>query len=563
MGFDLLIRNGTVVDGTGGPAYEADVAVVSGKIMEVGKGLVGKAQRVIDASNLIVSPGFVDPHTHYDAQICWDPQVTSSSWNGVTTVLLGNCGVGIAPCKRDPQSQDVAAWDLVNLEAIPIELLKAALTWDWESFPQYMDAAQRRGTAINLAFLAPLTPFRHYVMGTDALERAATAEETVRIKALLREAVAAGAMGFSTTICEGDIGYQGKPIACRLANRDELGEYADALKQFGKGIIQIRLTQSPGTMTESEYQLLDFLVNRAGGQPITWSSVRIREDRPDQGLDVLEKVGALIKRRAIPQVTCRPLMVELNLHEPLLFSSLPCGKQIYNRPVEEQKKVYRDPEFRKVLREELNLNPIHRIAFFAHPDEIEIVECAADPSLTGKSLADAAKARNQDPFDTLIELPLRDDLKTRYLVPLFASEETLPILFNDPRTLIGLADGGAHLDQICDAGYCTYLLGKWVRDRKALTLEYAVKRLTSEPAALLNLQDRGRIAPNFAADITIFDFDKVDSPKKGVYRNDLPGGHRRLVAPAQGIAYVIVNGVPVHEHNQYTNATPGTVLRSR
>ncbi len=562
MAFELLIRNGTVVDGTGAPACQADVGIAAGRIVEVGKRLTGKAQSIIDASNLIVSPGFVDPHTHYDAQICWDPQISSSSWNGVTTVLLGNCGVGIAPCRKDPHSQDVAAWDLVNLEAIPIEVLKAALTWDWETFPQYMDAAQRRGSAINLAFLAPLTPFRHFVMGPDALERAATAEETTRIKALLRDAVAAGAMGFSTTICEGDIGYQGKPIACRLASRDELAAYADVLKELGKGIIQIRLTQNPGTMTEAEYQLLEMLVNRSG-RPITWSSVRIREDRPDKGLEVLAKVDHLIKRRAIPQVTCRPLMVELNLHEPLLFSSLKCGKQLYNRSVEEQKKVYRDPQFRQSLREQLNANPIHRVAFFGHPDEIEVVECAAYPSLTGKSLADAAKRRRQDPFDTLIELPLEDDLQTRYLVPLFASEDTLPILFNDPRTLIGLADGGAHLDQICDAGYCTYLLGKWVRERKALSLEFAVKRLTSEPAALLNLHDRGRIAPDFAADIVIFDFDKVDSPKKGVYRNDLPGGHRRLVAPAEGIAHVIVNGVPVHRNNEYTGAAPGIVLRSR
>ena len=562
MAFDLLIKNGTVVDGTGAPSYQADVGIVGGKIAEVGKGLSGKAQRVIDASNLVVSPGFIDPHTHYDAQICWDPQVSSSSWNGVTTVLLGNCGVGIAPCKQDPQSRDVAAWDLVNLEAIPIELLKAALTWDWESFPQYMDAAQRRGTAINLAFLAPLTPFRHYVMGRDALERAATADETIKIKALLREAVAAGAMGFSTTICEGDIGYQGKPIACRLASREELGAYADALGELGKGIVQIRLTQNPGAMTQSEYQLLELLVNRSG-RPITWSSVRIREDKPGKGLDVLDQVADLIKRGAIPQVVCRPLMVELNLHEPLLFSSQRCAKQIYNRPVEEQKKVYRDPQFRKTLREELGKNPIQRFAFFVHPDEIEVVECVSDASLTGKSLAAVARLRNQDPFDTLIDLPLEDDLKTRYLVPLFASEDTLPILFNDPRTLIGLGDGGAHLDQICDAGYCTYLLGKWVRERKALTLEYAVKRLTSEPAALLNLHDRGRIAPNFAADIAIFDFDKVDSPKKGVYRNDLPGGHRRLVAPAEGMAHVIVNGVPVHQNNEYTGATPGSVLRSR
>src|SRR5271163_477164 len=195
MSYDLLIRNGTVVDGTGAPRYRADVAIADGRIAEIGKVTDG-ARKIIDASDLIVSPGFVDPHTHYDAQICWDPQISVSSWHGVTSVVMGNCGVGIAPCK--PQAREIAAWDLVNVEAIPFDALSKGITWDWTTFPEFMNAAEKRGSLINLGFLAPLTPFRHFVMGRESMERAATREETAQIKALIKQAVSAGAMGFTT-----------------------------------------------------------------------------------------------------------------------------------------------------------------------------------------------------------------------------------------------------------------------------------------------------------------------------------------------------------------------------
>ena len=215
--YDLLIKNGTVVDGTGAPRRYADVAVTAGKIAEIGKVKEG-AKRVIDASDLIVAPGFIDPHTHYDAQICWDLPITSSSWHGVTTVVMGNCGVGIAPCK--PEAREIATWDLVNVEGIPFEVLAKGITWDWVSFPEYMEAAQRRGLGINLAFLAPLTPFRHYVMGEESMERAAKPEEIEKIKALLRETVAAGAFGWTTTTVLQHVGYKGRPLACRQASRE-------------------------------------------------------------------------------------------------------------------------------------------------------------------------------------------------------------------------------------------------------------------------------------------------------------------------------------------------------
>src|SRR5262247_3657671 len=206
MSYDILIKNGTVVDGTGAPRYRADVAIANGRIAEIGKVTDG-AKKVIDASDLIVAPGFIDPHTHYDAQICWDPLLSCSSWHGVTSVIMGNCGVGLAPCR--PEVREIAAWDLVNVEAIPFDVLSKGITWDWVTFPEFMNAAQKRGLGINLAFLAPLTPFRHYAMGEESMERAATPAETAQIQTLLREAVAAGAFGWTTTTILQHVGYKG------------------------------------------------------------------------------------------------------------------------------------------------------------------------------------------------------------------------------------------------------------------------------------------------------------------------------------------------------------------
>ena len=243
MAYDLVIKNGTIVDGTGVPRFRADLAITGGRIAEIGQ-VKDSARRVIDASDLVVTPGFFDPHTHYDAQMCWDPLITCSSWHGVTTVVMGNCGVGIAPCRE--ADRDIATWDLVNVEGIPFDVLTRGITWDWQSFPEFMDAAARRGSGLNLGFLAPLTPFRHMVMGEESMERAARPEERAKIKALLKEAVAAGAVGFSLTRVRQHIGYQGRPLACRLADREELKAYANALRELGKGTIEIALNQDLG-----------------------------------------------------------------------------------------------------------------------------------------------------------------------------------------------------------------------------------------------------------------------------------------------------------------------------
>ena len=557
MAYDIVIKNGTVVDGTGAPRFRADVAVADGKIAEVGT-VADSAARVIDASDLIVAPGFVDPHTHYDAQICWDPLITSSSWHGVTSLVMGNCGVGLAPCK--PESHEIAAWDLVNVEAIPFDVLGKGVTWDWQTFPEYMDAAARRGSGINIGFMAALTPFRHFVMGEESMDRAATPEETARIKALIKEAVAAGAFGFSTTNVAQHIGYQGRPIACRQASRDELTAYCNALRELDKGVIELALTNNVSIVDESEHALLDTLLAESG-RPVTWLALLNRDDQPDATLNTLRAMEPLFQRGAVPQVTCRPLIIQIDLRKPFIFANLPCWKPAFDQPVEQQQAFYRDANFRAAFRKEME-----RPKVFTGKWERAIVHEAGRPdmqALIGKSVAEIAEQRGRDGLDTFLDLCIEDDLQLQYTYELFnADEDRIPELITHDQTMVGLSDGGAHVDMLCDAGYCTYLIGTWVRDREAMTLEHAVKRITSEPAAFYGMTTRGTIAPGLAADFAIFDYDTIGSARRGEMRSDLPGGGRRLVMPAQGVQYTIVNGEVLFEDGTHTGAMPGRVLRS-
>jgi N-acyl-D-amino-acid deacylase len=557
MSYDLLIRNGTVVDGTDGPSRRADVAIAEGRIVEIGK-VAEDAKQVIDASDLIVAPGFIDPHTHYDAQICWDPYITSSSWHGITTVMMGNCGVGIAPCR--PAVREIAAWDLVNVEGIPFEVLGKGIKWEWETFPQYLDAAQRRGSGINLGFLAPLTPFRHFVMGEESMERAATHDETAQIKALIKEAVAAGAFGFTTTAIAQHIGYKGRPLACRNASRDEFKAYANALKELGRGAMELALTKSASVLDDEEYEFLDLLLTESE-RPVTWLALVNRDDQPEACQDSLRKAEPLIRRGAIPQVTCRPLIIQIDLRNPFIFANLPSWNPVFNQPVEVQEKVYRDPGFREAFRKELERPAVFN-GKWERLDVKEVFNPAMKP-LEGKNVAEIAKQRGKDGVDTFLDLALEDNLRIQFTMALFnADEDRIPELINDSRVMVGLSDGGAHVDMLCDAGYCTYLLGTWVRDRQVMTLERAIKRLTSEPADFFGIKNRGRLLPGMAADVVVFDYNTVGSAKRGEMRNDLPGGGRRIVMPSRGIEHVIVNGKALYHEGKASDTLSGQVLRS-
>jgi N-acyl-D-amino-acid deacylase len=558
MSYDLLIKNGTVVDGTGAPRRHADVAVKDGVIAEIGK-ISDGAKKTIDADGLIVAPGFVDPHTHYDAQICWDPQITCSSWHGVTSVVMGNCGVGLAPCR--PQARDIATQDLVNVEAIPYEVLKRGITWDWESFPSYMEAAGRRGAAVNLGFLAPLTPFRHYVMGEESMDRAATADETEKIAALLREAVAAGALGFSHTTGVQHVGYKGRPLACRLADRAELGAYAHVLRELGKGVIEITLTQNFGHIQDHELDLLKFLLDESGRR-VTWLAIFDLEDKPNASAETLQRAETLIKRGAIPQMTCRPLIAEIEFKSGMAFSLMRAWQPAVGQPPEKLKQLYADADFRRAMVDEMSRGILRR-----NFKRVEVCDVGkpALKGLIGKSVADIARERGNEgrEFETMLDLAIEDDLNISFNQAVFnTNEQRLAKLINDPRPMIGLSDAGAHVSLLCDAGYCTYMLGHWVRELSAITLEYAVKRLTSEPADFFGLKGRGRLTVGNHADVAIFDAATVGSARRGTMKDDLPGGGKRLVMPATGVIHTVVNGVPVYEHERYTGATPGEVMHS-
>jgi N-acyl-D-amino-acid deacylase len=550
---DILIRNGTLIDGTGAPARRADVGISQGRIVEPSPG-----KKTIDAEGLVVAPGFIDPHTHYDAQICWDGATTPSSWHGVTTVVMGNCGVGIAPCR--PQAREIAMRDLVNVEAIPFEVLDAGITWDWETFPQYLDAAAKRKPALNLAFLAPLTPFRHYVMGEASMERAASETELSKIKSLLGEAVDAGAFGWSSTLLNQHMGFGGRPLACRNASREEMKAYCNALRSRGKGSIEIAMTKQIGVMDDPELELLDFMLAESR-RPITFIAMFDRDDIPEAVRTSLRKARPLIQRGARPQTSPLPLTREINMRNPFSFAGFPAWKRVFeDKSKAAQAAVYRDRAFRDSFRENLK-----KPAGFGNWSRIAVHEVKA-PQLKkyeGRTVAEIAAERGCDGVDALLDITLEDDLESEFTMQSFNSRpDRVAELLNDRSVLLGLGDGGAHLDMLCDSGYPTYVLGTWVRERKVLALEEAVRRMTSDPADFFGIRDRGRIAPGLAADVVIFDPATVGSGARPERLYDLPGGAKRMVMRSKGIEYTLVNGEVTWRKDALTGTAAGKVLRS-
>jgi N-acyl-D-aspartate/D-glutamate deacylase len=557
MAYDLLIRNGTIVDGTGAPGYQADVALANGRVMEIGK-IRDTAKQTIDASGLVVAPGFIDPHTHYDAQIDWDPLVTCSSWHGVTSVVMGNCGVGIAPCR--PEQREALAWDLVNVEGMSFNVLAKGVLWEWESFPEFM-RAKRKGLGINLGFLMPLSPFRSYVMGEAAQERAATTDETARIAALLRQGMEAGALGFSTTVATQHVGYQGRPLACRLANRDELGAYAHVLRDVGQGSIEVNMGGAGSSILPSgSTELIDFLLTESQ-RPVTWLSVQTRSDQPTAHTELLTNMDALIRRGGIPQASCQPTDIQFNLRNPFIFGPYEACHPLFNRTVEEQIRIYRDPVFRAAFRDAYTRTPK---AFSGQWPLIEIckVKKPEHQALLGQTIATLSASAHTDPLDTFLDMAVADDLGTEFSMAVLNFEPALlREVITDARVLIGLSDGGAHVDMLCNTGYPTYLLGVWVRERQVMSLERAVQRLTSEPARFWGLTDRGTVAHGKAADLAIFDPHTINAGEKEM-RYDLPGGEGRFVQQAEGVQWVIVNGSVLYADGDHSGALPGQVLRA-
>jgi len=553
---DLLIKNARVVDGTGGPSFMGDLGVQDGLIRSVGKANGHTATRVVDADGLVLAPGFVDPHTHYDAQIAWDPMVTCSPWHGVTTVIMGNCGVGVAPVK--PATREILMQDLVNVEAIPYDVMKAGIDWQWESYGQYLDAIDRRGLGINVAGLVAFTPLRHYVMGEASFERAATEAEIATMRRLLREAMEAGAFGFTTTTSRNHVGYQGRPLACRNASRDELTGVVRGLHDVGRGAIEIILN-SGGlyAVSDEDVQLLRE-ITQASGRPVTWLALFAHPGQPDFHDQTFAKLGDLVKQ-AIPQVTPRPIMSQGDLKNPTMFGSFISWQKAFNRPAAEQIALYQDPAFREAFRQELESRKRSHMWGQMRVLEVGKPELAGN---VGRTLEEIAASQGKRPVDAYFDLGIADNLDTRFQSSTFNFDPAgIERLITDDRCLIGLSDGGAHVDFICDVGYATALLDLWVRKRKVLSLEKAVHKLTQVPATVFGIPNRGVLAEGKVADLVLFNPDTVTA-KTPKYAHDLPCNGRRLVSESEGIKATFVSGIQLYEEGNHTGAMPGRILRS-
>jgi N-acyl-D-aspartate/D-glutamate deacylase len=552
--FDLLIRGGTLVDGTGAAARPGNVGVRSARIAAVGD-VDGTADAVIDASGRVVAPGFVDIHTHYDAQVFWDRKLSCSPWHGVTTVVMGNCGFGVAPTR--PEHRDLILRTLENVEGMSLGALRAGLGRDWPfvGFPEYLDAIEKRGTLINCGALVGHTPVRIYVMGAAAVQREATAGEIDQMRRLVAEALDAGAIGFATSKAPTHVGYDGNPVPSRVAAFEEIKALASCLRGSEHGLMQATIGR------ELLWDQLTELC-RETQRPVSWTALLGGMFGPEGHRAILDHHAKLQAEglRVIPQVSCRPLMVEFNFAAPFPLESMSLMKQVTAADLEGRKRIYADPEFRRGLRDKLDES-----IFGRNFCSMTITEYEPDPSLCERKLNQVAEERGTHPVDVALDLSLESGLQARFrLAAANVDENIVAELLQHPASMLGLSDAGAHASQLCDAGAPTTLLGKWVREKKIISLEEGVRQLTSQPADVFGITDRGKLAVGLAADVTVFDPNTVGcEPVRRV--RDFPAGADRLVADATGIDAVVVNGTLVRKDGKDciddSGAMPGRVLR--
>jgi N-acyl-D-amino-acid deacylase len=557
---DLLIQNGFIVDGTGSPGYAGSVGIKDGKIVAIGE-VEMPAHDTIDAGGHVISPGFIDIHTHYDAQIIWDRMLTISPWHGVTTAVMGNCGFSVAPTR--PEHRDVIIRTLENVEGMTVAALQAGLgeQWPFESFPEYMDAIENAGIAINVGALIGHTALRTYVMGLDATERTATDAELLSMREIVREALEAGALGFATSKSSTHVGYEGKPVPSRAADIDEMLALAGVIKETGKGgIIQATVGRD---LTFEHFMEL----NKASGGPVTWTALLAGANlNGGTASEQLARSRELIADGydVIPQVTPRALNFEYQLSAPFVFEAMRMFKPVSEADFEGKKAIYADPEFRAAFwtRMDTKVPATFRESFAA----TVISEMPGRPDLNEKNVFELADELGKTPVETLFDLGLESNLTARFRSPVANHDESqVEELLQSEDTVIGLSDAGAHASQLCDACLTTYLLRRWVREKGVLSLEKAVRMITSRPAEVFGIHGRGTLAVGMAADVVVFDRDTVgDSPLRRVY--DLPGGADRLVSDAVGIDAVIVNGVLLRQNNQDmvdpNGPLPGRMLRN-
>ncbi|MEY2421188.1 MAG: N-acyl-D-amino-acid deacylase [Acidimicrobiaceae bacterium] len=544
---DLVLRGGRVIDGTGAPARSADVGVEGDRIVAVGDIGSTDGAEVVDLGGLVLAPGFVDIHTHYDAQVTWDGDLTPSCWHGVTSVVMGNCGFSIAPTR--PGDRGVIARTLENVEGMSVEALTEGIDWSFETFPEYLDALDRTPTRLNVAAMIGHTALRIYTLGDEATERAATAEEVERMRAIVGEAIDAGAIGFASSKSPTHSGDAGKPVPSRFAEIDEITRIASVMGEKNRGTFQA--TIGPGFYVKEMAALSEEI-----GRPVTWTALLTLSEAPGHAKETLDKQAAL-GGEVWPQIACRPLVFQITLEDPFPFAMAKGFDEILAAPRAARADIYSDPEWRDRVRPELDRVWGHTWG----KDWIDETEKHV-ALRQGPSIAEIAAARGQHPMDAMIDLALEEDLKTRFAIVLANDgNDEIGELLNDNRAVIGLSDAGAHASQICDACFSTHLLGHWVRERQAISLEQAVHRLTAHAAHVFRIPDRGVIRAGAFADLCAFDPDTVGVA--GVDRVfDLPSGADRLLARSSGIEHVWVNGQAIRlDGKDVDGARPGRLIR--
>lgn len=554
MSADVVIRGGTVIDGTGSPGQVADVAVTDGRISEIGMGLSGS--RVLDATGQVVTPGFIDIHTHYDAQVFWDPSLTPSSFHGVTTVVAGNCGFSIAPVQ--PDGVALLGRTLQHVEDMSFDTLSVGVPWDeFQTFPQYLDAVARRGTALNFSCYVGHTAVRMYVMGDDAYERAATPDEIARMQSVVAEAMAGGAIGFASSASPTHNGDSGRPVPSRVADLQELRALLQPLRHGTRGVVALL---PGGVISHDEV----FELQREIGRPFTWTALLTVRDYPYHEKVMADHDAAWADGIEVwPQVSCRPLVFQMNLLEPFTLNMRPMFAALMGKSREERLAAYRDPSWReKALAEAAGAGG----AIPVNWANISVASSGAHPELADRPVVALAEERGCSPLDVVLDISLDDDLGTRFWSVLANNDdEGIAWLLPRDNVLLGLADSGAHVSQLCDACFSTDLLGNWVRGRGVMPLERAIHKLTGEPAQVYGLADRGTVTVGKAADLCVFDPETIaPGPLRRVY--DFPANGERLTADAPiGVTHTLVNGVPIRVDGASSDeglaARPGEVLR--
>jgi len=532
MGTTTVIKNGLVVDGTGSPGFVADVCIRDGRIIAIGSDLSG--DEVIDATGRVVAPGFIDIHTHYDAQVFWDPALTPSCFHGVTTVVAGNCGFTIAPTRAT--DRDLIARTMEKVEDMDPATLNAGIPWEFETFGEYLDSIRRRGSLLNFAAYIGHTALRIFVMGDEAVGRTASDEEVARMADIVREAMHDGAAGFASSFAVTHRGADGQPIPSRWADRREIDALCAAVGDTGRGVIGVNGGEN--LSLPDCYELQPRI-----GVPITYTALLTTSQGTHLKAAEIHRAGVARGIDVWPQVSCRPLSFSQTMVEPFTLNINPVFAELMPLSLDERRAAYESPQWRTRAMDFWTSGQVLSPRW----DAFEIMDAPASPEVVGHRVAQLAEEMGLTPFDALLELTLREpDLKLR-VKALLANDDIdgITMLLNTEQCTLGLSDAGAHVGQLCDAVLPTDLLGSWVRERRAITLEQAINKLTKVQADLFGFADRGVLRPGAFADVVVFDPNTV-SPGPTSRVRDFPADGERLTASQpMGMHHLFVNGVEV------------------